>query len=394
MKRFGMHVFILVGLVLLITLPTIGLMNYLNASAETSGTYENTKVGGVDISDMTTDEASLRLNQAIEDFNVLPFSVNLMDGTMIEIAKDVVSFDVAKSLASIEEPGDYPLEATIDETRVTPYIENQPVTESMLIPLMNEAASSLNSTITFEQVAAENEVVASFTVSQTPAIQSVLDRMNGLELTAGDIFSLKAFGEDMDVLSKLGPSLYRMFAATPFEILERVPHTKLPPGVELGYDVKIDVRSNFAVQNRETSTYTMLVLYEGNTATVQLLGQPFSNAYETRVEEVMTVPYPKVIRFSSALPSGTSTVTQTGKTGQSGKLYRIVVKGDTETAELLGFDFYEPTPEIVTKSSVPAEGPAPSEPVIPTFPDDEVEEDEKDEPPVLNEDPSDQGAVG
>ncbi len=34
MKRYGMHFAILLGLVLLVTLPTIGLVNYLDASAD------------------------------------------------------------------------------------------------------------------------------------------------------------------------------------------------------------------------------------------------------------------------------------------------------------------------------------------------------------------------
>ncbi len=71
--------------------------------------------------------------------------------------------------------------------------------------------------------------------------------------------------------------------------------------------------------------------------------------------------------------------------------------------ELLGFDFYAPTPEIVTKSSVPLPPPEPVEPVIPTFPDEEVEEDPTfddelndnfEEPPVLEEEPAEEEAVG
>lgn len=403
MKRYGMHLFILIGLVALVTLPTIGLVNYLDASAESSATYTETTVAGVDVSGMTKEEADVRLDNAIKDFNTMPFSVNLMDGTVIEIGKEVVTFDVPNTLDSITNEGEYPLLTAIDESKVEPYLESQPVTMTMIAPALMEAASMLESTIALEQVAAETEVVASFTVSPTPAMQSTLDRMNGFEMAAGDIFSLKSFGEDFEALTTLGSSFYRMFAATPFAILERVPHETLPSGVELGYDTKVDARSNFAVQNREKSSYAILVLNEGNAVTVQLLGQPFESAYEARVEEVTTVPYQKVVRFSSSLPSGSSSVTQSGQSGQSGKLYRVKVTEDGESMELLGFDFYVPTPEIVTKSSVPLPPPEPVEPVIPTFPDEEVEEDPTfddevddnfEEPPVFEEDPADQEAVG
>ncbi|MDE0564586.1 G5 domain-containing protein [Exiguobacterium sp. B2(2022)] len=403
MKRYGMHLFILIGLVMLVTLPTIGLVNYLDASAESSTTYTETTVAGVDVSGMTKEEADVRLDNAIKDFNTMPFSVNLMDGTVIEIGKEVVTFDVPNTLDAITDEGEYPLLTAIDESKVEPYLEGQPVTMTMIAPALMEAASMLESTVALEQVAAESEVVASFTVSPTPAMQSTLDRMNGFEMAAGDIFSLKSFGEDFEALTTLGSSFYRMFAATPFAILERVPHETLPSGVELGYDTKVDARSNFAVQNREKSSYAILVLNEGNAVTVQLLGQPFESAYEARVEEVTSVSYQKVVRFSSSLPSGSSSVTQSGQSGQSGKLYRVKVTEEGETMELLGFDFYAPTPEIVTKSSVPLPPPEPVEPVIPTFPDEEVEEDptfddelndDFEEPPVFEEDPADQEAVG
>lgn len=110
MKRYGMHLIILIGLVALVTLPTIGLVNYLDASAESSATYKkDTTVAGVDVSGMTKEEADVRLKNAIKDFNTTPFSINLMDGTVIEIGKEVVTFDVSNTLESIKDAGAYPI---------------------------------------------------------------------------------------------------------------------------------------------------------------------------------------------------------------------------------------------------------------------------------------------
>lgn len=375
MKRYGMHLFILAGLVLLVSLPTIGLVNYLDASAKTSATYKETTVAGIDVSGMTKEEAVVRLDNAIKDFNNTPFTVTLVDGTALEVGKDVVSFNVDATLKTASEPGTYPLVTTVDEERLTPYLENQPVTLSMVTPPLVEAASNLNSDVVLEMTATESEVVASITVSPTPAMRSALERMNGFEMEAGDIFSLKAFGEDFDALSTLGSSMYQLFAATPFQILERVQHETLPTGIELGYDVKVDERSNFAVQNTEQTPYALIVLEEGNAMTIQLLGKTFVGAYESRVEDVTSVPYQNIVRFSPSLTAGSSSVTQSGKTGESGKLYRVRITDTGESLELLGFDFYEPIPEIVTKSSVPLPPPEPVEPVIPTFPDETLEDD-------------------
>lgn len=375
MKRYGMHLFILAGLVLLVSLPTIGLVNYLDASAKTSATYKETTVAGIDVSGMTKEEAVVRLDNAIKDFNNTPFTVTLVDGTALEVGKDVVSFNVDATLKTASEPGTYPLVTTVDEERLTPYLENQPVTLSMVTPPLVEAASNLNSDVVLEMTATESEVVASITVSPTPAMRSALERMNGFEMEAGDIFSLKAFGEDFDALSTLGSSMYQLFAATPFQILERVQHETLPTGIELGYDVKVDERSNFAVQNTEQTPYALIVLEEGNAMTIQLLGKMFVGAYESRVEDVTSVPYQNIVRFSPSLTAGSSSVTQSGQTGESGKLYRVRITDAGESLELLGFDFYEPIPEIVTKSSVPLPPPEPVEPVIPTFPDETLEDD-------------------
>lgn len=408
MKRYGMHLFILAGLVLLVSLPTIGLVNYLDASAKTSATYKETTVAGIDVSGMTKEEAVVRLDNAIKDFNNTPFTVTLVDGTALEVGKDVVSFNVDATLKTASEPGTYPLVTTVDEERLTPYLENQPVTLSMVTPPLVEAASNLNSDVVLEMTATESEVVASITVSPTPAMRSALERMNGFEMEAGDIFSLKAFGEDFDALSTLGSSMYQLFAATPFQILERVQHETLPTGIELGYDVKVDERSNFAVQNTEQTPYALIVLEEGNAMTIQLLGKTFVGAYESRVEDVTSVPYQNIVRFSPSLTAGSSSVTQSGQTGESGKLYRVRITDTGESLELLGFDFYEPIPEIVTKSSVPLPPPEPIEPVIPTFPDETLEDDPFDDdveddglnqfeeqPPVHDTDPvPSEGAVG
>ncbi|KAB2865833.1 MAG: hypothetical protein F9K39_00440 [Exiguobacterium chiriqhucha] len=408
MKRYGMHLFILAGLVLLVSLPTIGLVNYLDASAKTSATYKETTVAGIDVSGMTKEEAVVRLDNAIKDFNNTPFTVTLVDGTALEVGKDVVSFNVDATLKTASEPGTYPLVTTVDEERLTPYLENQPVTLSMVTPPLVEAASNLNSDVVLEMTATESEVVASITVSPTPAMRSALERMNGFEMEAGDIFSLKAFGEDFDALSTLGSSMYQLFAATPFQILERVQHETLPTGIELGYDVKVDERSNFAVQNTEQTPYALIVLEEGNAMTVQLLGKVFVGAYESRVEDVTSVPYQNIVRFSPSLTAGSSSVTQSGQTGESGKLYRVRITDTGESLELLGFDFYEPIPKIVTKSSVPLPPPEPVEPVIPTFPDETLEDDPFDDdveddglnqfeeqPPVHDTDPvPSEGAVG
>lgn len=378
MKLFGTHITILVILVLLVSLPTIGLVNYLEVSAKTTAVFKDTAVAGIDVSGMTKEEAVVRIDNAIKDFNNTPFIVTLVDGTALELDKDVVSFDVEATLSQATAAGTYQLVTTVDEERITSYLDGQPVTPTMVTSPLLEAASALKSDVNLEITTTESEVVATITLSPTPAMRSAVERINGFEMDAGDIFSLKSFGEDYDALSTLGSSMYQLFAATPFTILERVQHDILPAGIELGYDVKIDERSNFAVQNTEQTSYALIVLEEGNAMTIRLLGKPFVGAYESRVEEVTSVPFQNIVRFSPSLPAGSSSVTQSGQTGESGKLYRVRVTDTGESLELLGFDFYEPTPEIVTKSSIPVPEPEPepepTEPIIiPILPDDPSE---------------------
>lgn len=414
MKLFGTHISILVILVLLVSLPTIGLVNYLEASAKTTAVFKDTAVAGIDVSGMTKEEAVVRIDNAIKDFNNTPFIVTLVDGTVLELDKDVVSFDVEATLSQATAAGTYQLVTTVDEERITSYLDGQPVTPTMVTSPLLEAASALKSDVNLEITTTESEVVATITLSPTPAMRSAVERINGFEMDAGDIFSLKSFGEDYDALSTLGSSMYQLFAATPFTILERVQHDTLPAGIELGYDVKVDERSNFAVQNTEQTSYALIVLEEGNAMTIQLLGKPFVGAYESRVEEVTSVPFQNVVRFSPSLPAGSSSVTQSGQTGESGKLYRVRVTDTGESLELLGFDFYEPTPEIVTKSSIPVPEPEPepepTEPIIiPILPDDPSEwlnewlpnndgqndgTSDFEQPPVQDVPPSSEEAVG
>lgn len=168
--------------------------------------------------------------------------------------------------------------------------------------------------------------------------------------------------------SYVGSKLYELFAKTPFEIVERMPHSTLPDGITLGYDVRIDEKTDFAVRNTQAISYRLVAVQNGSDVTLELRGTPFKETVTTVLEGEKTIPYRTITRYSATLTAGSTSDTQAGEDGKSIEVYRVVKSVKGEKKQLLALDFYAAIPAIVTKSNQ-------AEPVPVTPPVDETTDD-------------------
>ncbi|MCY1690406.1 G5 domain-containing protein [Exiguobacterium sp. SL14] len=169
--------------------------------------------------------------------------------------------------------------------------------------------------------------------------------------------NVKTYGMDAVAGSYVGSKLYELFAKTPFEIVERMPHASLPDGVTLGYDVKIDEKTDFAVRNTQASIYRVVATQNGSDVTLELRGTPFKETVTTVLEGEKTIPFRTITRYSATLTAGTTSDTQAGEEGKSIEVYRVTKTTQGEKKQLLSLDFYSAIPAIVTKSSQEEQAP-------------------------------------
>jgi len=202
----------------------------------------------------------------------------------------------------------------------------------------------------------------------------MITAMMNVEIKPGQLMNVKTYGMDAVAGSYVGSKLYELFAKTPFEIVERMPHTSLPDGITLGYDVKIDEKTDFAVRNTQASIYRVVATQNGSDVTLELQGTPFKETVTTVLEGEKSIPFRTITRYSATLTAGTTSDTQAGEDGKSIEVYRVTKTTQGEKKQLLSLDFYAAIPAIITKSSQEEQAPV----VVPEPEDDTNSDDSTD----------------
>ncbi|WP_238237441.1 G5 domain-containing protein [Exiguobacterium acetylicum] len=378
-KRFAVHTLLLVLLVALIYVPSFALISFTGKATETTTFSETARIGSVPVSGMERNEAKSTVEKAVTEWTK---KTPLTTGTGEEttpIPTNVVAIDVATAVkkASLKKGGD--LVVRIEKVNLESYLASQPISytaeqkqafEGWLIKTSKTLAEGNYDPAETDTTSDTSETVVSsvaFT-TRSAAEEQMITAMANVEIKAGQLMNVKTYGMDAVAGSYVGSKLYELFAKTPFEIVERMPHSTLPDGITLGYDVRIDEKTDFAVRNTQAVSYRLVAVQNGSDVTLELRGTPFKETVTTVLEGEKTIPYRTITRYSSTLTAGSTSDTQAGEDGKSIEVYRVVKSVKGEKKQLLALDFYAAIPAIVTKSNQ-------AEPVPVTPPVDETTDD-------------------
>lgn len=375
-KRFAVHTLLLVALVALIYVPSFALISFTGKATVSENFSDTARIGSIPVSGLTRKEAKPKVQEAVTAWSKkTPLTIGTGEDTL-PVPTELISFDINQSVknASLKKGG--ALRVTLDEEAVSAYLSTQPVTYSedqnkafkewLITSSKGLEDGNFDPAATSSATNSSGEVVSSVTFTTRSASEDqMIEAMRNVDIKAGQLMNVKTYGMDPIAGSYIGSKLYELFAKTPFEIVERMPHDKLPDDITLGYDVKIDEKTDFAVRNTQSVNYQVVATKNGSDVTLELRGTSFKETVSAVLEAEKTIPYRTITRYSATLSAGTSSDTQAGTEGKSIELYRVTKSNKGEVKRLLALDFYRATPAIVTKSSQeeapPVVTPEPSE---------------------------------
>lgn len=362
LKRFAVHTLLLVALIALIYVPSFALISFTGKATVSENFSDTARIGSVPVSGLTRKEAEPKVQEAVTSWSKkTPLTVGTGEETL-PIPTELVTFKIEESIkqASLKKGGS--LQVTVDQTAMEAYLASQPITyteeqvktfNTWLIKTSQKLEEgNFDPAETAAAIDPAGEVVSSVTfTTRSAAEEQMIDAMAQVDIKAGQLMNVKTYGMDPVAASFIGSKLYELFAKTPFEIVERMPHAELPDDITLGYDVKIDEKTDFAVRNTQAVNYQVVATKNGSDVTLELRGTPFKETVTAVLEAEKTIPYRTITRYSATLSAGTSSDTQSGIEGKSIELYRVTKSNQGEVKRLLALDFYAATPAIVTKSS-------------------------------------------
>ncbi|WP_290720541.1 MULTISPECIES: G5 domain-containing protein [Exiguobacterium] len=384
-KRFAIHTLLLLVLVALIYVPSFALISFTGKATAPTTFSETARIGSVPVSGMDRKEAQSKVEKAITEWSKkTPLTIGTGEETT-PMPTEVVTINAADSVkkASLKKGGD--LMVAVDEAALESFLATQPISYSdeQLVAFKTwliDTSKTLQEG-NFDPAQSEaavdptGEVVSTVSFStRSAAEEQMITAMMNVEIKPGQLMNVKTYGMDAVAGSYVGSKLYELFAKTPFEIVERMPHAALPDGVTLGYDVKIDEKTDFAVRNTQASIYRVIATQNGSDVTLELRGTPFKETVTTVLEGEKTIPFRTITRYSATLTAGTTSDTQAGEEGKSIEVYRVTKTAQGEKKQLLSLDFYAAIPAIVTKSSQEEQAPV----VVPEPEDDTSSDDSTD----------------
>ncbi|MCT4778762.1 MULTISPECIES: G5 domain-containing protein [Exiguobacterium] len=390
LKRFAVHTLLLVALIALIYVPSFALISFTGKATVAENFSETARIGSVPVSGLTRKEAKPKVQEAVTSWSKkTPLTVGTGEETL-PIPTELVTFKIEDSIkaASLKKGG--ALQVIVDEAATEAYLATQPITytdeqiktfKTWLIKTSEKLEeSNFDPAETAAAIDPAGEVVSSVTfMTRSAAEEQMIDAMAQVDIKAGQLMNVKTYGMDPVAASYIGSKLYELFAKTPFEIVERMPHAQLPDDLTLGYDVKIDDKTDFAVRNTQAVNYQVIATKNGSDVTLELRGTPFKETVTAVLEAEKMIPYRTITRYSATLSAGTSSDTQSGAEGKSIELYRVTKSNQGEVKQLLALDFYSATPAIVTKSSQeelpPVVTPPPADDPVDDSTDSTTEED-------------------
>ena len=336
---------------------------------------EGTKVGGIDISDLTKQEAEQLVESKAAEWLTAP-PVSLIGSEIVMQAPgDLFRLDVQQSIGQAVDGKKVELIANVDEEQLLVFVkEHLPeswakgieigklskdlanVASSLqtlpalfnVVDYMNEEAKPLFtdqviSKVTREKLGVEHHVLLLW-LSQHPVA----------EIKGNSQFSVQKFLEGAKDLSPqsasiLASAIYELVLSTNFEIVERHISRELPLGTTPGLEARLDFqRYNFLLYNPNFNDYKLEFQVANGGFTIILKGVPFVQKYIYEHGETEFFDPKTIVHYSNDVQAGEKQIKQEGKRGLLAKVIRKVfdINGNLLETKVMSEDFYLPVHKI------------------------------------------------
>lgn len=153
-------------------------------------------------------------------------------------------------------------------------------------------------------------------------------------------------------ICQVSSTLYNAILLANLEIVERSNHTFKPTYVPAGQDATVSWGApDFKFKNNRNYPIKLVATTGNGAITFNIYGLKTDDDYEVKIlsYEVGTIPFSTEYQESSALPSGTQKVTQSGSNGCKTQTYKILYKNGVEVSRaLINSDTYKPHNQVIT----------------------------------------------
>ena len=352
---------------------------------------EGTKVGGIDISDLTKQEAEQLVESKAAEWLIAP-PVRLIGSEIVmQVPGDLFRLDVQQSIGRAVDGREAELIANVDEEQLLVFVkEHLPeswvrgVEIGKLSKDLANVASSLQTppalfnVVDYLNVGTQplftNQVISKVTREKLGAEHHALllwlNQHPVAEIKGNSQFSVQKFLEGAKDLSPqsasiLASAIYELVLSTNFEIVERHISRELPLGTTPGLEARLDFqRYNFLLYNPNFNDYKLEFQVANDGFTIILKGVPFVQKYIYEHDETEFFDPKTIVHYSNDVQAGEKHIKQEGKQGLLAKVKRKVfdINGNLLETKVMSEDFYLPVHKIevhplLSGNSEEAEGP-------------------------------------
>lgn len=341
-----------------------------NAVFESEDLYpEGTKIGTVNISGLTKEEAANKVLKTVEDWKLNSRITLQYQKKSEKLATENVQFQIVESLSAAKAGEQNPILALINGEAVNGVLDklgaerealdldqlNSDLRQGIESLEQQEFAFDLSS---YLRKSKETGVVSATEVKgikDMEGLNKLIKQAPFIEINPQDEFSLLEFVKEKNVkvsdetLSIFATALYKTILPTNFEVAERYTSSILPSYAKVGEEARvIQGKMDFSFYNPNLEPYKieLKALKDGLSASMQ--GLEFLQKYEFKITDVQTFKPKTIVKFQSTPVPGYVNVTEEGKPGTLGKVTRLVKdkQGKVVETSVLTEDFYPPVHRI------------------------------------------------
>ncbi len=339
-----------------------------------AGYAQGTKVGTVDISGLSSDEAEEKVSNAILDWKQEPTFTLEYSEFHQTLDNHIFDFDVKKTMKKVQDGKQNPITVSVNDTIFGEVVSSLGLDNLDITGLKNDLVStatmldkserSINLISYVQPEVPESVLLVSTEYSGLSSKSDLKKFINDFpELT---IFSQKKFSvskllrdnniemtnESMNVLSFL---LYELILQTNFDIVERQISVNKPDSIDLGYEaLVIPNEIDFSFINPNQDEFQLKFENKNNQLVVSLFGQPFYYDYKVKTTSIESYQPKTIVQYSPLLSKGQKQIKEYGSEGYRVKVIKEIYGPDGVQIDSreVSTDFYAPVFKVVEVSTI------------------------------------------
>lgn len=347
-----------------------GATAYNALTSNMNGFSEGTKIGPVDVTGKSNEDAIALLNERLGKWQS-ETSITLQykeKSASIDIGQ--FQFDLQNSVALAKEGQQNEVTVTFKSgdlyqnlKDISSDLNNSSVKlDPMLTEILTLASnfSSGEHQVKVDKfLVAEpnnNEIISEASIETETApidLGFLAEKLSPIKIEENSKFSLLELIEERQLTSysqesasMIATAIYQTLLASNFSIVEKHTSGVLPDYVELGFEARVDFHNHLDLVfvNPNDMSYEITIEAKDNKLTAALKGISFLNDYRVKLEENQEFKPKTIIQYSPLLTENAIRIQEKGRNGRMIKVYREVFGENDEwlNKEFLSEDYYPP----------------------------------------------------